>query len=264
MALLMESIERTQMRWQQARSVRKARELVAIARSLSTQPGRSRNDERVARLLRRAWRTLLSARQAQNPAPVPPTGGIPSPGEQVDTLLAEFGVRARIARLIDRLGGGRRLAGVVLVATVSASILIAAVPPLRHLFFPPDLAAGKPWRASSTHPEFSPTGTVVDDRSKSAMFHTAEEASPALVIDLGGTMTIRKVRVKNRLDCCPERAVPLAVEVSGDGAERWRLVAYRRLDFTTWTATFPATAARKVRLRVDRQSMLHLQTVSIY
>jgi hypothetical protein len=95
------------------------------------------------------------------------------------------------------------------------------------------------------------------------MFHTTAESEPAVTLDLKAEVPIAEVRVGNRLNCCQERAVPLAVEVSKDG-QSWKRVGYRRLEFRTWTATFPRTPSRFVRLRVDRPSTLHLQTVSVY
>jgi hypothetical protein len=74
--------------------------------------------------------------------------------------------------------------------------------------------------------------------------------------------TVKRVEIKNRTDCCGDRAVPLVVEVSQDD-KTWTQVARREAEFADWTAKFPKTKARYVRLRVARVAMLHLDEVKI-
>ena len=94
-------------------------------------------------------------------------------------------------------------------------------------------------------------------------FHTTEEDNPWVRLDLGAVQRVHAVRVENRTNCCRDRALPLAVELSID-AKTWTLVGYRRLLFDTFTQQFPSRDARYVRLRVDRRSLLHLRKVSVY
>ena len=58
------------------------------------------------------------------------------------------------------------------------------------------------------------------------------------------------------------RAAPLVVELSSDRSA-WTKAAQRDTSFVTWTAQFPPTTARYVRLRVARRTFLHLENVSI-
>jgi hypothetical protein len=93
-------------------------------------------------------------------------------------------------------------------------------------------------------------------------FHTKEEESPWIEIDLGSIQPIARIEVANRDDCCLDRAVPLVAEVGTDRLH-WREVARRPDSFRTWDATFKPVPARYVRMRVDRYSVLHLARVSV-
>src|SRR4029078_11522553 len=92
--------------------------------------------------------------------------------------------------------------------------------------------------------------------------HTEEEAEPRIEMDLGSAHTVSGVFVKNRDDCCRDRAVPLVVELSTD-RKTWRLIARRVDAFSTWTESFSSVRARYVRLRVERKSVLHLEKVEV-
>jgi hypothetical protein len=83
------------------------------------------------------------------------------------------------------------------------------------------------------------------------------------MLDLQTVENVSAVRVDNRLNCCRERAVPLIMELSVDGVH-WKRVAYQRAVFASFTASFPKTKARYVRLRVDRRSAFHLLRVAVF
>jgi hypothetical protein len=70
------------------------------------------------------------------------------------------------------------------------------------------------------------------------------------------------VRVRNRRNCCSERAVPLVVEVSTDN-EHWLEVTRNEQDFSEWKGSFAPVQARWVRLRVPRKTVLHLRRVRV-
>jgi hypothetical protein len=53
------------------------------------------------------------------------------------------------------------------------------------------------------------------------------------------------------------------MELSVDGAH-WKRVHYQRAVFASFTASFPKTKARYVRLRVDRRSAFHLLRVAVF
>lgn len=127
-----------------------------------------------------------------------------------------------------------------------------------------DLAAGKPWRASSEAMRCDPEARRCGDYlGMSIFFHTKNERSPWLEIDLGQPEQISRVRVRNRTDCCGALALPLVVELSLDD-QTWREVGRRESSFRTWSARFEPSEARWVRVRVDGESMLHLERVSVY
>jgi hypothetical protein len=149
-------------------------------------------------------------------------------------------VRQRWIRLL--------LAGVVLLAVVIG---------FQRILRGPNLIEGKPYRVSSSW-----SGCATDAPCRALLFHTNPEANPWVEYDLGASKKVRRVEITNRGDCCRDRAVPLIVEVSNDQA-RWTEVARRDADFSAWTATFAAQTARYVRLRVARDSVLHLQEVAV-
>ena len=127
-----------------------------------------------------------------------------------------------------------------------------------------DLAAGKPWRASSEAMHCDARARRCGDYlGMSIFFHTRHERSPWLEIDLGRPERIARVRVRNRTDCCSALALPLVVELSQDD-QSWREVGRRESNFRTWSARFEPSEARWVRLRVDGESTLHLERVSVY
>jgi len=125
-----------------------------------------------------------------------------------------------------------------------------------------DLARGKPWRASSNLIPVcvSPLQTCND--KVGFFFHTLEENRPWFEIDLGSMQKFAAVRVLNRTDCCRERAVPLYIEVSNNGAI-WTRVAQQDSNFTYWYADFPPVTSRFVRLISPRFTYLHLREVLV-
>jgi hypothetical protein len=126
----------------------------------------------------------------------------------------------------------------------------------------PDLAASRPWRASSTLYECNPAAHQCGGVATDIFFHTRDEENPWVEIDLQSVQRIGLVEVDNRSDGAAERAVPLILEASTDG-KTYRTLAERTQVFDTWDARFPPTDARYVRLRSPRKTMLHLERVSV-
>jgi hypothetical protein len=181
-----------------------------------------------------------------------------------EPLVEVSGRRLRAAWWGLLVRRGRRLAlWKVGAAAGLACALIVAIPPLRHRVFPPDLAAGRPWTATSAFPGFATKGVMADPGPGTSLIHTIDERFPAITIDLGRVARVRRVTVENRVDCCRDRTQPLAIELSVDG-KAWTRVGYRRVEFDSWTAKFPATPARFVRARIDRTSTLHLRRIHVY
>ncbi len=150
-----------------------------------------------------------------------------------------------------------RLAFAALLVILPLVAIVLALPEK------PDLAKGKPWRTSSTasvcHPEKSECGGVTTD----ILFHTANESNPWFEYDFGAPLAFSSLTIKNRSDYGPERAVPLVVEVSNDD-KHFTQVARRDDTFGTWKPSFPTQHARYLRLRIARESMLHLEAVKVH
>jgi hypothetical protein len=159
--------------------------------------------------------------------------------------------RRRIERaLIQRWSRLALLGGVALLLVIAARILALG----------PDLAAGRPFRVSSSWEGWA--GCVAHDGCHRLMLHTEIDESPWVEIDLGTARSVRRIEVLNRDDCCASRATPLVAELSADRAT-WTEVARSDRDFGNWKASFPPRVARFVRLRVPRRSVLHLQSVAV-
>lgn len=188
------------------------------------------------------------------------------PRDEQEQAFRELG--ALSTSLLDRLTLPRRqlrrvrlrrvaLAGAVLVLALVGQQLIPTI----HL--QPSLTAGRPWRASSALDVCKPKEHWCADAVTDIFFCTTDENNPWVEYDLGDRKAFSHLVVKNRSDCCPDRAVPMVLEVSDDRTN-WREVARRDDTFSTWRAEFPATRARYARLRVLRRSILHLDRFDLY
>ena len=127
---------------------------------------------------------------------------------------------------------------------------------------PPDLLPGKPWRASSAYKNFNVGAHQVDGNSTQVFFHTNEETNAWIEFDLQKPTQFRSVTLKNRTDCCSERAVPLVIE-SSDDRNHWTELARKSDDFRSWTAKFAPKTARYVRIRTLKRTWLHLEGVNV-
>jgi hypothetical protein len=150
--------------------------------------------------------------------------------------------------------------GIVVVALAAAAIAINSA--VQRAIRGPDLAAGKPWRASSKAYDCKPAEMECGGVHTAIFVHTVEQDNPWVEIDLGAPKKFARVEVVNRDDCCSERAVPLVIETSNDGQE-YREVARTTEPFDEWDPTFQAVTARYVRARVDRKSLLHLVRLGV-
>ncbi|HET9954235.1 MAG TPA: discoidin domain-containing protein [Polyangiaceae bacterium] len=126
-----------------------------------------------------------------------------------------------------------------------------------------DLTLNKPWTTSSNaNVGGCPSPHQVCSDEPPYFFHTAEEATPWIEIDLGREESFHGIRIHNRTDCCRERAVPLVVEVSNDRS-KYSLVARQESNFRRWKQTFAPTKARYVRVRALKRTMLHLSRIMV-
>lgn len=174
-------------------------------------------------------------------------------------LIAEIDTAGRE---VDRIWMRRvrRVGGLVVLGAALVAIPLVL---LNRLEAGRDLAVGKAWTASSHLPDVGCTSPLqICSASPDYFFHTLEEDNPWLTIDLGAQKSISAVRVKNRADCCADRAVPLLIETSLDN-KSWQRAARRTEEFTDWKAKFAPVTARFVRLQVPRRTLLHLQAVRV-
>jgi hypothetical protein len=119
------------------------------------------------------------------------------------------------------------------------------------------------WKTSSTKATCDPVHALCDGAVTTILFHTEEEESPWVELDLGvDRKPFSRIDVQNRIDCCQDRAVPLIAEVSDDET-KWTEVAWRDEPFVNWTARFPPMRTRYVRLRVPRKTFLHLESIAV-
>jgi hypothetical protein len=169
-----------------------------------------------------------------------------------EALLWQSGAPRRRVNLVHAQRWLRTAGVVVLVA-----LLVAGV---RLLVRPPDLAAGKPFRISQ--PWSGWAECVRNEDCGSLMFVTEAGYEPWVEIDLGAPKTVQRVDVANRSKCCQDRAVPLVIELSTD-QKTWSQVARKDEEFNSWTAKFRPKVARFVRLKVLRNSYLHLKSVAV-
>lgn len=184
-----------------------------------------------------------------------------------DAELARDFVQALLDRKLEpRTRTGRLLLQRTVRSLGPLALLVAAVwgavVGVQRSMLKPDLAAGKPWRASSSLETCRPQDHYCAQAHTDIFFHTVEEVEPWVELDLRKPTTFSVVDVTNRSDCCPDRAVPLAVEVSNDQTS-WREVARRADTFSEWRAKFKPQTARYVRLRALRRTLLHLEKVAV-
>lgn len=129
-----------------------------------------------------------------------------------------------------------------------------------------DLALDATWKSSSVYnPALECNSrTQVCKEAKGFFFHTRQENTPWLMLDLKQDRKFSSLEIVNRKDCCRERANPLNVLVSRDG-KNWELVAQRKTEFSTFAPNFPEVSARYIRLEIPKPaSILHLARVRVF
>jgi hypothetical protein len=165
----------------------------------------------------------------------------------------ERALQGAFARRFFRVGASTLLVALVVLATGFA---------LRGAVLPPNLAEGRPWRASSAYPRFSPETGIVEGRATRIFFHTERENQPWVEIDLGSPMSVARVDITNRRDFGRDRAVPLIIEGSLDG-EAWTELGNIATPFVARTIEFDPRELRYVRARSTKRTMLHLEAFEV-
>ncbi|MBN2192544.1 MAG: discoidin domain-containing protein [Polyangiaceae bacterium] len=184
-------------------------------------------------------------------------------GREVAELVIEalLGmVEPRSPRAIVR-ARRRRIAAMGLVAALALAAAMA------RLLAPQNLAEGMAATASSRHPG-TPDAQGVTDGVRNANYgvHTQTEASPWVVVDLGGTHRLREVVVYHRNDGYWDEILPVGLELSEDGAT-WRRVAERTARFTAshpWSQPLTDEPARYVRLARAERGYIAVNEIEAY
>lgn len=266
-----------------------SRELFAAAEALAGVPGRAALLSRLAQYRR----VVLDGLSAMAPAEAPRTWsslllGLPLVPEAVaavlsspaadealdDAALAGLVPQVRSAALDVltsmealeqplRIAAHRRVVRSANAFIVGFSLAALTAAATTRAIEPQDLAKGKPWRASSKLFDCHPERLDCGGAATSIFFHTQLENEPWVEIDLGAPTQFRSLTVRNRSDGVRDRAVPLVLEV-GDDRATWKQLATRAEEFSVWKPSFDAVTARYVRLRVARQSFLHLDSVKVH
>jgi hypothetical protein len=165
------------------------------------------------------------------------------------------------ARSLAHVRGSRwgRVAAVVILALYAGLALARAV------LLPRNVARDKP-----VHPSSSRHGDgheLVDGEVDTVPgVLTGMEESPSAVIDLVAIYAVDEVRVYNRIDQSFDDCLPLAVEVSLDGAT-YKEVGRRDQHFAAdppWIVPVHHEVARFVRVRVLRRGYLALSEVEVF
>lgn len=165
-------------------------------------------------------------------------------------------VEARTERRILNVRG-LRWAGAALVVFFVLRALISAV------FSPPNVALHKVVTASSHYPGTPDPSALVDGVSDKLGVHTTVEATPWVLIDLGGTYTVRSIRVRNRPDGFFDEGLPLIVETADtDGV--FTVAGERTVHYDAWDVDVGGKPVAKVRLRVPHHGYIALAEVEVY
>ena len=96
-------------------------------------------------------------------------------------------------------------------------------------------------------------------------FHTREDDEPWLSIDLGKAQTVTAVELRNRLDCCRDRALGVSVELGKNAQSMFSVAKYSAPEpFRTWRVAVLPTVARFVRIVGTPHQSLHLSDVQVF
>lgn len=159
-----------------------------------------------------------------------------------------------------------RLRFFALLAAACIGVVVAAV--LARA--PSEVSKGAHWTASSAFSGNPSSGELPRRRlfyaTPDYFFHTLGDREPWIVVDLGRERVVSSVEIRNRLDCCRERARKIAVELGRDGTVYRRVAQHRKEDttFRDWEVRLPGIAARFVRVVGTPGECLHLADVRVF
>lgn len=96
-------------------------------------------------------------------------------------------------------------------------------------------------------------------------FHSNEEDSPFITVDLAKIFTVKRIEIVNRTNMCQDRAATLAVWISSDEKE-WQKVWEAENWEDAWEIEFDEKSykARYVKIGLQELNYFHLNSVKIY
>jgi hypothetical protein len=165
-------------------------------------------------------------------------------------------------RSLAQLGWVRRMR--LTAAALATLALVGGA--ARWAFSPPNLALHKPARASSLNFDTQASGVVDGELNGRFGYHSQEEDSPSLTVDLERPCLLKTVEIYGRGDCCYDQSLPLILEVSDDD-KSYRTMAKRTTSFSEydpWVVKPGGEKARFVRLRADHHGLLVLGEVVVH
>jgi hypothetical protein len=232
--------------------------------SLSPVAAFDRMEAAIPRQLLPEPRTLDSLRRLQSASnPLDLRGLAVAEEESGGRDRLEAGMRW-LSSLVEARSPGEikttRVVRVTVVSILGASFAIL-------IALPGNVASGKPATASSTAFNTTAAGAVDGDNNTAAYgFHSQEDPSPWLRIDLERSCRIKEIKIFGRGDGPFDQSIPLALEVSDDG-NSFRPIARRTEAFSQvdpWVVDAQGVVARFVRLRGERPSVLVVSEVEVY
>jgi hypothetical protein len=131
---------------------------------------------------------------------------------------------------------------------------------------PKNVALGRPAAARGAGFGTTPAGAVDGVRYGWLGFHSAGAETEWWSVDLGRVYAIERVEAYGRPDCCFDQSVPLAFEVSLDGANYSQVASRSEAfsQFDPWVIRAKNLAARFVRFSTLRKTVLVLGEVEVY
>ena len=184
---------------------------------------------------------------------------------EAEALAAAAHALLRVARTPEhrlQQALGRRFLRTGVAVLLLALAVVLGVEVGARVLLGPNLAEGRPWRASSAYKGFSAEAEMCDGNKTRIFFHTNREQDPWVELDLGEPTLIERVDVRNRRDCCRDRSFPLAIEGSLDGQE-WQELGRQTEPFSKWTLEFEPTKARYVRAKALKRTFFHLESFEV-
>lgn len=160
----------------------------------------------------------------------------------VDALITEH-------KLASRDGLAQRRAHLLLIVALAA-IATLLIPIFAYFRYPSDRYE---WRASSSTRGYASSGFLGQLDAFALIVHTGYQAEPWVEIDLEKTRTIKRVIIRQRLECCQDQGIPMVIEIAGED-KQWRQIAEKTTSFDSWSARFSPQAARWVRIRSTAKS----------